>query len=102
MPKQPHESLAEKIQNEVEWTPTVAAMHDQIIRQFGEAITALAEKDPDAITNATAIIVQAGTGKGCLVLSDPALDDVIDELTRYAENGTPSPLAALMEARHPL
>jgi len=97
-----HETLAEKIQSEIEWTPTVAARHDQIIRQFGKAITALAEKDPDAITNATAIIVQEGTGKSCLVLSDPALDDVIDELTRYAENGTPSPLAALMEARHPL
>jgi hypothetical protein len=101
MPKQPHETLAERIASEVEWTPTVAARHDQIIRQFAETITALAEKRPDAITNATAIIVQAG-GKTCLVLCDPALDDVIAELTRYAENGTPSPLAALMEARQPL
>lgn len=102
MTKPPHERLAERLKNEVEWTPTVAARHDQIIRQFTETITALAEKRPDAITNASAIIIQAGGGKACLVLSDPALGDVIAELTRYAENGTPSPLAALLEARQPL
>ena len=102
MSRQIHEALAERIAIEVEWTPAVAARHDQIIRQFSEAITKLAEKDPGAITRATAIIVQAGSGNACIVLSDPALQDVIDELTRYAESGTPSPLAALIEARHPL
>ncbi len=62
MTKPPHERLAERLKNEVEWTPTVAARHDQIIRQFTETITALAEKRPDAITNASAIIIQAGGG----------------------------------------
>jgi len=98
----PKSPLAEKIESEPEWTPAAAIVHDQIIRQFTEKVTAIAERDPQALLHAIAIIVQAGAGREVLVLSDPSANDIVTELRQYAEEGARSPLTELLKAHHPL
>ena len=48
---------------------------------------------------AVAVLIPRRKGNTVLVLCDPALQDVVTELTRYAQAGEESPLAKLMEHR---
>jgi len=70
-------------------------------RVFGRKIDMLRRKSPVSMSAAVAIVVPTKGGE-CFVLSDPATDDVVKELRRYAEDGMPSPLAELMRAVVPL
>jgi hypothetical protein len=93
------EEIAGEIASEKEWSPSQAARCDQIIREFSRKITALADEHPEAIASAVAIIVPMGRGQNLFVLTDPATQDIADELQRLAEQGEESPLAALVAAR---
>ena len=90
------DQLAAQIDRETEWSPAVAIKHDRIIAAVTRTITALAETHPTALSKAIAIAVQSGPGNTCLVIVDPAAQDIADELHRLAQQGAPSPLAALM------
>ena len=96
------ENLVREIENEPEWSPATAIMHDQILRQFTDKLATIAEQHPDRLTDAIGIVVQAGPGKACFILSDPAAQDLVDELQRLSDQGAPSPLADLAAARIPL
>ena len=93
------ESIAEKIAAEVEWTPQAAAVHDAILKAITEKVTAIMERNPDAVLKAIAVIVPTGGGREAFILIDPATQDIADELRRYAEQGEESPLATLAVAR---
>jgi hypothetical protein len=93
-------AIAEQVASEKEWQ----AQHDgadKRAEKIKERIDALQKKSPDALQKGKLVIISPDAAEA-IVLIDDSLKDVIDELMRYAENGTASPLAALMEARHPL
>ena len=93
------EMIADEIAKDTEWTPEAAYVHDAIQNAIREKITALMERDPEAVRKAIAVIVPAGDGREIFVLADPATQDIADELKRYAEEGAESPLAELAAAR---
>jgi hypothetical protein len=96
------DALAAKIEAEPEWRVSTAQLRDVILRRFTERLDALFEHHPGDMGKAIAVIVQAGPGRTVLVISDPAAGDLVKELERYAEDGEPSPLAALLQARMPI
>lgn len=95
-------ALSEKIKAEPEWNPRVASVRDAILRRFTERLDAIATQHPDRLSQALAVVVQAGPGRVVLVLSDPATADLVKELERYAEEGAQSPLVELLQARVPI
>lgn len=94
------ERLADKITAEKEWKPSVAALRDAILRQFTERLDAIAERYPDRLDKAIAIVVQHGPGRIVLVISDPNAGDLVAELKRYASGE--SPIELLLQARMPI
>ena len=98
----PAAALAARIAAEPEWNPSTATLRDAILRRFTERLDALAEKHPQKLTAALAVIVQAGPGRTCLVLSDPATSDLVAELRRYTDAELPSPLTELLNAHLPI
>jgi hypothetical protein len=97
---EPDQVLADKIASEPEWNPSTAGLRDAILARFTERLDDLAAKHPNRMTKAIAVIVQAGTGRTVLVLSDPASGDLVKELERYRD--LPSPLTELLNARLPI
>lgn len=98
------EEIASAIQSEKEWEPKTAYKLDEIKRRFGEQVDAIAEQHPERLAGAIAVVVQAGPGKTCLVISDPTCRDFVAELTRYAqepESDRP-PLFRLLQERVPI
>ena len=93
-------TLAETIAAEKEWQERHEGTEKRA-EKIKAKIDALQAKAPDALARGKLVIIAPDAAEA-LVLVDDSLADVIAELTRYAENGTTSPLAALMEARQPL
>jgi hypothetical protein len=58
-------------------------------------IRTLAEKQPERLRRAIALITPIGRGRDFLLLVDPSTRDAAAELRRYAEAGEESPLEEL-------
>jgi ParB-like chromosome segregation protein Spo0J len=93
-------AVAEQVAGEKNWQPQHDGA-DKRAEKIKERIDSLQKKSPEALQKGKLVIISPDAAEA-VVLVDDSLKDVIDELMRYAESGTPSPLAALMEARHPL
>lgn len=92
------QALVKKIEAETELTEAKKTA-SQICEELQQAIHRIAEADPQLFNRAIAVLVPRRKGNTVLVLCDPALDDVVKELTRYAQANDESPLARLMEHR---
>jgi hypothetical protein len=101
-PTPPDQALAEKIAAETEWNPSAAKLRDAILIRFVERLDAVATKHPDQLLKAIAVVVQAGPGRTVLVISDPSTEDLVTELRRYVDHGSPSPLMDLLDSRLPI
>ena len=98
------QQLADKITNETEWTLEAATLRDAILRTFTDRLDAIATHAPDRLTKALAVIVQAGPGRTILVITDPATEDLVAELKRYADEpaAAASPIIRLLDAHLPI
>ena len=88
-----------KIDAESEFSQTADDKAEKIKAQTSAAITRLAGEKPELLSKAICVIVPSGRGdfRDCVVIADPKLGDVADELKRYADDGIESPCAALLE-----
>lgn len=92
------DALAAAISAEEEYQEATITAQD-LAERVTETLSELAAKDPARLNRASAVIVSPNKGKAAIII-DPGLDDVLLELTRYAEAGEPSPLLALMGNHH--
>ncbi len=92
------QTLVKAIEAETELTEARRTA-GEIAEQLSQAVRRTAEADPQAFNRAHAVLIPRRKGNTVLILCDPALDDVIKELTRYAQAGDESPLAKMMERR---
>jgi len=91
------EELTNLLLNEAEWTDS-AKTADAAIESLTTKIRKAAADHPQEMAGALAVIVQAGRGNACLILSDPNTADIVKELQRYADAGEQSPLETLVRS----
>jgi hypothetical protein len=93
-------ATAETLAAEHEWQPNYDGT-DKRSDKLKQRIDSLQSKQPQAMEQAQLIVLSPDHAEA-LVIVDDSLGDVIAELRRYVDNGTPSPLAELLERVHPL
>jgi len=86
------------IEEETEFEPELEDVAEKAKEKFNQIMETLEETRPDDLNNALAVVVPKGRGGAgdCLIISDPACKDIVEELRRYAEDGVKSPLEKLM------
>jgi hypothetical protein len=71
---------------------------EELIETLSIKIRKIINENPDKIKNALAIIIQNGSGNGCLFLCDPSTKDIVTELKRISLSGEKTPLETLVRA----
>ena len=89
------EELTNLLLDETEWTGAEKTA-DAAIESLTTKLRKAAADHPQEMSKALAVIVQAGRGNACLILSDPNTADIVKELRRYSDAGENSPLECLM------
>ncbi|MBN2385131.1 ParB N-terminal domain-containing protein [bacterium] len=90
----------EEIRKALETEPEYKDTRDtakELIESLTAKIKTVAEKEPERLNHALALVIQKGKGTGFLLLADPNTSDLVAELKRYALAGEHSPLEALTE-----
>ncbi len=91
------EELKNLLLSENEWTGAEKTA-DNAINSITTKLRKAAAEHPKEMSKALAVIVQAGRGNDCLILSDPNTADIVKELRRYADSGEQSPLETLVRS----
>jgi ParB-like chromosome segregation protein Spo0J len=95
-----HRELAERIAEEPVYT-TTDTKADRRAAKIAERLTTLAKNHKPQLESAAAIVISADCPE-FLCIEDAALPDFLAELRRYADQGTESPLATILEHAHKL
>ena len=91
-------ALVDAIAAENEIKDTAERSVDEIKDLITKRLTTIAENRPAELNKAQAVILS--NRKGCndvFILADPNLKDFIDELRRYSNDGSESPLETMLE-----
>ena len=92
------EEIKNDIMTETEYQE-IAKTTAEIIEAMTDKVNYVAQKHPEKLKNAFAVIITNGAGNKCLILSDPETADIVNELERHASAGIRSPLEKLFEMR---
>jgi hypothetical protein len=95
-----HRDLAERIAEEPVYTETDTKA-DRRAAKIAERLTALAKNHKPQLERAAVIVLSAESPE-FLCIEDAALPDFLAELRRYADQGTESPLVAILDHVHKL
>lgn len=96
--------LAEAITLEEKFHADDAPDPEAVISSLSGHIRRLAERHPERLRDALAVVIPHGRGHtaDCLVLADPACSDAAQELRRHVDERNKSPVAALLSALLPM
>lgn len=90
--------VVDKMTKAEEWKAAAVDKAEKAKERICTILDQLAEEAPEKLSNAVAVVLPKGRGskKDCIIITDEACMDIVQELKRYADEGAPSPLEKLI------